>query len=57
MVIWSTSHQGCFDILMIMGRECSRHNPSYQLHNTLHVQAANNYIPITVYALLPSTCH
>ena len=46
-------HQGRFDISTMMGRECSRLDPSYQRH--IHIQAATNYTPITVSALLPST--
>ena len=34
MVDWLTPHQGRFDILTKIGRECSRHDPSYQRHIT-----------------------
>ena len=34
MVVWTISHQGRFDISTMMGRECSRLDPSYQSHIT-----------------------
>ena len=48
MVVWATSHQIRFDICTMMGRKCSRLDPSGRVTSTtlhLHVQAATNCTP------------
>ena len=47
------SHLGHFDILTMMGRECSRLDPSYQRHITFACTGCYQLHSLTVWASLP----